>query len=153
MLRRAQETLKVGLRTTGPHILAAAATQRVFVSATRVTFVATDRRQSPLRCAPSQNVVDDQHRGTKLTANTPTADKRRMASKDQAGTSADESSGETRSLTKRMLDLIHRFDAEERRRRTEPDASDPTQRRRRDDKPASASTGADDLIVDPAQSE
>jgi hypothetical protein len=76
-----------------------------------------------------------------------------MASKDQAGTSADESSGETRSMTKRMLDLIHRFEAEERRRRTEPDASDPTHRRRRDDKPASASTGADDLIVGPAQSE
>jgi hypothetical protein len=75
-----------------------------------------------------------------------------MASEDQAGTPADES-GETRSMTKRMLDLIQRFDAEERRRRREPDASDPTQRRRRDDKPASASTGADDLIVEPAQSE
>ena len=74
-----------------------------------------------------------------------------MASEDQAGTRADES-GE-RSLTKRMLDLIQRFDAEERRRQTEPDAGDPTHRRRRDDKPDSAPTGADDLIVEPAQSE
>jgi hypothetical protein len=52
-----------------------------------------------------------------------------------------------------MLDLIQRFDAEERRRRTEPEAGHPTHRRRRDDKPASAPTCADDLIVEPAQSE
>jgi hypothetical protein len=59
---------------------------------------------------------------------------------------------EERSLTKRMLALIHRFDAEERRSGAEPDDGSAHQRRR-DDEPTPTSLGTDDLIVKPAQPE
>jgi hypothetical protein len=62
------------------------------------------------------------------------------------------SAGEERSMTKRMLALIGRFDAHERRSGTESgDGSSP--RRRRDDEPTPTSNGGDDLIVEPAQPE
>jgi hypothetical protein len=38
-----------------------------------------------------------------------------MAKRDEAGTPANGPSGEQRSMTERMLDLIRRFDAAERR--------------------------------------
>jgi hypothetical protein len=87
-----------------------------------------------------------------LTARTRGADEADMTNHDHASTAADGSSGEERSMTKRMLDLIHRFDAEERRSPT-TEAGDPMHRRRRDDTPAPSATHADDLIVDPAQPE
>ena len=59
---------------------------------------------------------------------------------------------EERSLTKRMLALIHRFDAEERRSEAESEDGSAHQRRR-DDEPTPTSLGADDLIVEPAQPE
>ena len=89
----------------------------------------------------------------KLTANARGADKSRMANRGQTSTPADGPSGEERSMTKRMLDLIHHFGADERRRRTETEAADPVHQRRRDDKPAPSSTRADDLIVEPTQPE
>jgi hypothetical protein len=71
-----------------------------------------------------------------------------MATPDNVPQPADEE----RSMTKRMLALIHRFDAEERRSGTESaDGSSP--RRRRDDEPTPTSRSADDLIVEPAQPE
>ncbi len=87
-------------------------------------------------------------------ANARRADSRRMANQD-ANTDTDESSDEVRSLTKRMLDLIHRFDAEERRSGTTSDHADPEpgQGRRRDDMPTPTSTSADDLIVESARSD
>ncbi len=57
------------------------------------------------------------------------------ATRDPNGVPAEGSSGDERSLTTRMLDLIHRFDAKERRRRKSSDAGDPKHRRRRDDEP------------------
>ena len=64
-----------------------------------------------------------------------------------------ESEDEARSLTKRMLALIHRFDAEERRSVAESDHDGPAPQRRRGDEPTPASVGADDLIVEPEQPE
>jgi hypothetical protein len=60
------------------------------------------------------------------------------ATRDQKGASAEGSSGDERSLTTRMLDLIHRFDAKERRKRQSSDAGDPMHQRRRDDEPPPA---------------
>jgi hypothetical protein len=57
------------------------------------------------------------------------------ATRDQKGAPAEGSSGDERSLTTRMLDLIHRFDAKERRKRKNSDAGDPMHRRRREDEP------------------
>jgi len=71
-----------------------------------------------------------------------------MASPDKVPQSQDEE----QSMTKRMLALIHRFDAEERRSGTDPDDGS-TPRRRRDDDQTPTSNGADDLIVEPAQPE
>jgi hypothetical protein len=71
-----------------------------------------------------------------------------MATPDKPG-----SADEARSLTKRMLALIHRFDAEERRSVAESDDDGPAPQRRRGDEPTPASTGADDLIVEPAEPE
>jgi hypothetical protein len=71
-----------------------------------------------------------------------------MATPDKLPHSADEE----RSLTKRMLALINRFEAEERRSGTKTDDGSSPQRRRAD-KPTSTSNGADDLIVEPAQPE
>jgi hypothetical protein len=62
------------------------------------------------------------------------------ATRDQKGMPAEGSSGDERSLTTRMLDLIHRFDAKERRRRKSSDAGDPMHRRRRDDEPPEPSS-------------
>ena len=62
------------------------------------------------------------------------------ATRDQKGMPAEGSSGDERSLTARMLDLIHRFDAKERRRRKSSDAGDPMHRRRRDDEPPEPSS-------------
>jgi hypothetical protein len=88
-----------------------------------------------------------------LTARTRGADETDMANHDHAGSTEDGSSGEERSMTKRMLDLINRFDAEDRRSPAKPEAGDPMHRRRRDDTPARSCTRADDLIVEPAQPE
>jgi hypothetical protein len=63
-----------------------------------------------------------------------------------------QSAHEDRSMTKRMLALIGRFDAQERRSGTESDDGS-SLRRRRDDEPTPTSNGADDLIVEPAQPE
>ena len=71
-----------------------------------------------------------------------------MTTPDNAPQPADEE----RSLTKRMLALIHRFDAEERRSGAESDHGAAHQRRR-DDEPTPKSLAADDLIVDPTQPE
>lgn len=65
---------------------------------------------------------------------------------------APETAAEEPSLTKRMLALIHRFDAEERRSGAESDG-DSAHQRRRDDEPAPAPLGVDDLIAEPAQPE
>jgi hypothetical protein len=81
------------------------------------------------------------------------ADSSSMATRDDADMTAGESSDDERSMTKRMLDLIHRFDAEERRRGTQSDHDSPAHQRRRDDKPAPTLENADDLIVEPAQPE
>jgi hypothetical protein len=63
-----------------------------------------------------------------------------------------QSADDEQSLTKRMLALIHRFDARERRSGAESGgASAP--RRRRGDEPAPASTDAEDLLAEPARSE
>ena len=62
------------------------------------------------------------------------------ATRDQKGAPAEGSSGDERSLTTRMLDLIHRFDAKERRRRKSSDDGDPMHRRRRDDEPPEPSS-------------
>jgi hypothetical protein len=62
------------------------------------------------------------------------------------------SAGEERSMTERMLALIHRFDAEERRSGTESE-DDSSPRRRRDDEPTPTSNGAGDLSVEPTQPE
>lgn len=77
-----------------------------------------------------------------------------MTHRDKGSPHPEEMSGEKSSMTERMLDLIRRFDAEERRGRSKSKAGDQMhQRRRRDDEPAQASNGADDLIVQPVQSE
>jgi hypothetical protein len=57
------------------------------------------------------------------------------ATRDPNGVPAEGSSGDERSLTTRMLDLIQRFDARERRKRKSSDAGEATHRRRRDDEP------------------
>ena len=62
------------------------------------------------------------------------------ATRDQKGVPAEGSSGDERSLTTRMLDLIHRFDAKERRKRKSSAAGDPMHRRRRDDDPPEPSS-------------
>ena len=70
-----------------------------------------------------------------------------MATPDKVPQSADEA----RSMTQRMLALIHRFDAAERRSAQPGDGSLP--QRRRGDEAAPASGSADDPIVEPAQPE
>jgi len=62
------------------------------------------------------------------------------------------SAGEERSMTKRMLALIGRFDAQERRSGAESDDG-ASPRRRRDDEPTPTSNGAGDLSVEPTQPE
>jgi hypothetical protein len=62
------------------------------------------------------------------------------ATRDQKGVPAEGPSGDERSLTTRMLDLIHRFDAKERRKRKSSDADDPMHQRRRDDDPPAPSS-------------
>jgi hypothetical protein len=52
-------------------------------------------------------------------------------------------------MTKRMLALIHRFDAEERRSEAESDDDGSAPRRRRGDEPTPTSIDADDVIVRP----
>ena len=86
--------------------------------------------------------------GTRFTAIGCLADSKAMRTRDTAPQPAEDD----RSLTKRMLALIHRFDAEERRSGAEPDDGTAHQRRR-DDEPAPTSLGTDDLLVDPAQAE
>ena len=72
-----------------------------------------------------------------------------MTTPDDAPQSADEE----RSMTKRMLALIHRFDAEERRSGAESDDDGSAPQRRRDDEPTPTSLSADDLIVGPHRPE
>ena len=67
-----------------------------------------------------------------------------MTAPDNVPQSADEE----QSLTKRMLALIHRFDAEERRSGAESDHDGSAPQRRRGDEPTPTSIGADDLIVE-----
>jgi len=86
--------------------------------------------------------------GTRFTAIGCLADSKAMRTRDTAPQPAEED----RSLTKRMLALIHRFDAEERRSEAESDDGSEHQRRR-DDEPTSTALGTDDLIVEPAQPE
>jgi hypothetical protein len=64
------------------------------------------------------------------------------ATRGQKGVPSEGSSGDERSLTTRMLDLIHRFDAKERRKRKSSDADDPMHRRRREDEPPEPSPHA-----------
>jgi len=86
--------------------------------------------------------------GTRFTAIGCLADSKAMRTRDTAPQPAEED----RSLTKRMLALIHRFDAEERRSEAESDDGSEHQRRH-DDEPTSTALGTDDLIVEPAQPE
>jgi hypothetical protein len=66
--------------------------------------------------------------------------------------SVPQSGDEERSMTQRMLALIHRFDAAERRSGAEPDDGSSPQRRHGDE--ATPTSGnADDLVVEPAQPE
>jgi len=62
------------------------------------------------------------------------------ATRDQTDTPAGEPSGDERSLTTRMLDLIQRFDAKERRKRKKSESADPMHQRRRDDEPTAPSS-------------
>jgi hypothetical protein len=71
-----------------------------------------------------------------------------MTTPDNVPHSADEE----RSMTKRMLALINRFDAQERRSGTESE-DDSSPRRRRDDEPTPTSNGAGDLSVESTQPE
>jgi hypothetical protein len=75
-----------------------------------------------------------------------------MDSRDEnADPSADSASGEGRSMTERMLQLIGQFRAEERRRHGGSKRGGPAHRRRRDDDPAPRPNHAEDLIVEPTQ--